>query len=190
MLALILADGDVVGLIQQDIRRHEAGIGEQAAVYVVGVLGALVLELGHAAQLAEHGVAVEDPAQLRVLVDVALDEQGVLLRIEAAGDILCKLLERAAAQLRGILPHGEGVQVGHEVVAVKLIGPRAPVLDRAQIVAQMQVAGGLDAREHYFFLYFVFHGCTLLFIQIIAELVFYHFNCHLTTRKIQITLLT
>ncbi len=158
MLALILADGDVVGLIQQDIRRHEAGIGEQAAVYVVGVLGALVLELGHAAQLAEHGVAVEDPAQLRVLVHMALDKEGVLLRVKAAGDILGQLGHGAAAQLCRILPHGDAVQVGHEIITVEFVGQCRPVFHRAQVIAQVQIAGGLNAGEHGFL--FVVHICT------------------------------
>ena len=46
-------------------------------------------------------VAVEHPAQLRVLMHVALYEQRVLLRVEAAGDILRKLLGRVAAQDAG-----------------------------------------------------------------------------------------
>ena len=114
------------------------------------MLGGLVLELGHAGQLAEHGVAVQHPAQLSVRGDVGLDEQGVLLRVQAAGDVLGQLLQGAAAQVGGILPDGDGVHVRHEVVAVKLVRPLDPVLDGAQIVAQVQVAAGLDARQHYF----------------------------------------
>ena len=150
MLLLILADRDIVRLVEQDIRRHERWIGEEAAVDVIGVLRALVLELGHAAQFAEHRIAVEDPAELRVLVNMALDEQGVLLRVKAAGDVLRKLRDRAAAQLCGVLTHGKAVQVGHEIIAVKLVSELRPVLDRAEVVAEVQVTGGLDAREHSF----------------------------------------
>ena len=49
VLALILTDGNEIRLIKQDVRRHESGVGEQAAVNVVGVLCALVLKLRHAA---------------------------------------------------------------------------------------------------------------------------------------------
>ena len=187
MLLLVLAHGHKVRLIQQDIRRHQGRIGEEAPVDVVGVLGALVLELGHAAQLAEHGVAVENPAQLRVLVDMALDKQGVLLRVQAAGDVLGQLGHGAPAQLRRVLTHGDAVQVRHEVVAVKLIRQGRPVLHRAQIVAQVQVAGGLNTGEHYFFRSCVFHinylcvQFCLLFSQVFL---LYQIKSRLTTGKI------
>ena len=166
MLALILAHGNVVRLIQQNVRRHECGICEKTAVYVVGVLGALVLKLRHAGKLAEHRVAVEYPAQLCVLVNVALHEKGVLLRVDAAGDVLRKLLKGAAAKLRRVLTHGERVQIGHKVVAVKFVGSRSPVLDRTEVVAEMQVAGGLNARKHYLLSDFVFHGFDSLYLPI------------------------
>ena len=127
MLLLILAHGHQIGLVQQDIRRHQGGIGEQAAVDVVRVFGRLVLELGHAAQLAEHGVAVQHPAQLRMLVNMALDEQGVLFRVKAAGDVLCQLLQRPSAQVSRILTHGDGVEVCHEIEAVIVVGAFRPV---------------------------------------------------------------
>ena len=112
---------------------------------------AFVLELGHAAELAEHRVAVQDPAELRVLRHMALDEEYVFLRVEAAGDVLRQLLERVAAQVGGIVARRERVQVRHEVVVVIQIGALDPVFDRPEIGAQGQFAGGLDAREHDFF---------------------------------------
>ena len=157
MLLLILAHGHKVRLIQKNIRRHQRGVGEQAAVYVVGMFGGFVLELGHAGKLAEHGVAVQNPAQLRVLVDMALDEKRIFLRVKTAGDVLSQLGGGAAAQLRGLLPDCNGVQIRHKIIAVKLLGQLRPVFHRAQIVAQMQVAGGLNAGEHYFFCFFVVH---------------------------------
>ena len=151
MLLLILADGDVVGLIQQNIRRHEGRIGEEAAVYVVGILRAFVLELRHAAQLAEHGVAVEYPAKLRVLVHMALKKEHVFLRVKPAGDILRKLGSGAAAQLGRVLAHGERVQVGHEIKAIKFVRKSSPVSYGAEVVAEVQVAGRLDARKQSLF---------------------------------------
>ena len=85
-------------------------------------LARLVLKLGHTGELAEHGVAVEHPAQLGVGGHMALDEERVLFRVQAAGDVLRELLEGAAAQVGGVLPHGDGVQVGHEIIAVKALG--------------------------------------------------------------------
>ena len=162
MLALILADGNIVCLIQQDIRRHEAGIGEQSAVYIVGVLCALILKLRHAAELAEHGVAIEYPAKLCMLVNMALQEQNVLFRVYAAGNVLGKLLEAAAAQQLRILAHGERVQIGHKIIAVKFIGSCTPVFHGSQIIAEVKIARGLNARQHAFLFYLIFHFRYLL----------------------------
>ena len=57
-LLLVVADGDEVRLIEEDVRRHEDGIGKQAGVDVVRVFSRLILKLRHAGQLPEHGVAV------------------------------------------------------------------------------------------------------------------------------------
>ena len=94
---------------------------------------------------------------------MALQKQGIARRIQAAGNVLRELGGGAAAQLLGVLPHGESVQVRHKIIAVKLVRQRGPVFHRAQIVAQMQITGGLDAREHDFFSdIFVIHTFLLL----------------------------
>ena len=147
MLALILAHRHQIRLVQQDVGGHQHRIGEQARRDVVGVLGGLGLELGHAAQLAELGVAAQDPAQLRVLGHVALDKHDVLLGIQAAGDILSQLVNAALAQRGGILPHGDGVHVHDAVQAVVLVLQIHPILDGAHVGAQSQLTGGLDAAE-------------------------------------------
>ena len=159
MLLLIVSHRDKVRLVEEDIRRHESGVSEQTAVDVFRVLGGLILKLGHPAELAEHSIAVEDPAQLRMLVNMGLNEESVLLRIQAAGNILSQLLQGPPPQSRRLLPHCDGVHIGHKIVAVELLGPGAPVTDGPQIVAQMQVSAGLDAGEHDFFL---IHSVTLL----------------------------
>ena len=151
MLLLILAHGHIVRLVEQDVSGHQAGVGEQTCVDVVGVLGALVLELGHPGQLPEHGVAAEHPAQLGVLGDMALDEQGVLFRIQAAGNVLRQLLHGAPAQVSGSLTHGDGVQIRHKIVTVKGFRPFRPILDGTQVRAEGQITAGLDTGKHDFF---------------------------------------
>ena len=150
VLLLVVADGDEVGLVEQDVGRHARGVSEQAAVYVVGVLGALVLELRHAAELAEHGVAVEHPAELRVAGVVALHKERDLVGVEAAGDVLRKLLHSAAAQVGGHLAHGYGVHVHDAVIGVVVVDHVHPVPDGAHVGAERQITGGLDAGEHGF----------------------------------------
>ena len=147
MLRLIDAHGHEVRLIEQDVARHEHGVGEQAAVDVVRMPGALVLELGHAAHLAHIGEAVEQPVHLRVLGDVALEEEHVFVGVKANGQQQREELDGLLAQLGRLLPHGDGVQVGDHVEAIVFILEQLPVAHRADIVAQCGGAGGLDARE-------------------------------------------
>ena len=64
MLLLILPDRHEVGLIKQNVARHQGRVGEQTRVDIVSVFLRFVLELGHARQLAELGVAVEQPRDL------------------------------------------------------------------------------------------------------------------------------
>ena len=61
VLALIHANRNKIGLVQQNVCRHQNRIGEQTDIDVVRMLGGFVLELGHAGSLAEHGEAVEHP---------------------------------------------------------------------------------------------------------------------------------
>jgi len=119
--------------------------------------------LGHTAQLAELGVAAQDPAQLRVLGHMALDEHDVLLGIQAAGDVLGQLVHAAAAQGGRILPHGDGVHIHDAVQAVIFLLQIRPVADGSHVGAQGQLAAGLDAAEYPFFLFHSgFHMVILL----------------------------
>ena len=118
MLLLILADRDKIGLIDQNVRRHQHRIGEEARGDVVGVLLRFHLELRHAAQLAELRVAAEHPGKLCVRGHVRLDEHDVLLRIESAGNILRQLLEAAAAKVGRNLPDRDCVHIDDAVDAV------------------------------------------------------------------------
>ncbi len=85
-----------------------------------------------------------------MLVHVGLDKNCVALRVQTAGDVLSHLLQSAAAELRRGLAHGDGMHIGHKVEAVELVRPGAPVLDGSQVVAQVELAAGLDAGEHDF----------------------------------------
>ncbi len=84
VLALVVADRHPLGVVEQDVGRLEHRVGEQAHPDRV-LAGALVLELGHPAQLAHGGRALEQPGHLGVLGHVALDEEGAPLGVEAGG---------------------------------------------------------------------------------------------------------
>lgn len=129
VLLLVLSHRHIVGLIEENVRSHERGISEEATVDIVRILGRLILKLGHTRQFTKHGIAVEHPAQLGMLVDVGLDEQGVLLRVQTTGNILGQLLQRAPTQVGGVLTHGDGVQVCHEIVTIIFLSPGRPILN-------------------------------------------------------------
>ena len=83
-----------------------------------------------------------------MLMDVALNEQRVLLRVQAAGNVLGQLLQRPPPQVRRVLPDGDGVQVRHKIETVVFLRPLGPISNGTQIAAQGQIAAGLDAGEH------------------------------------------
>ena len=127
--------------------RHQRRVGEQPGVHVVGVFGALVLELGHAGKFAELGVAGQHPGQLGMGGHMALHKQHMLLRVNADGQQQGGQFPGVAAQRGGVLPHGQGVQVGHHVQAVVAVLQKGPVAQRPQVVAQRRGAGGLNAGQ-------------------------------------------
>ena len=158
MLLLISTHRHQVRLIQQDIRRHQHRISKQARGDVVRVLLGLLLELGHAAQLAELRIAAQDPGQLRVLGHMALNEHDVLLGVQAAGNILGKLCHGPAAQLRRVLANGDGMHIHDAIDAIIFILQVHPALDRAHIRSQGQLTAGLDSAEDSLFPNLVFHN--------------------------------
>ena len=160
MLALVLAHGHTVGAVEEDIGGHQGGVSKQACVHIVGMGSGLVLELGHAAQFAVHGVAVQDPGQLCVLGHVGLDEDDALLGVQTAGDELGEELHALAAQVSGILADGDGVHVSHAVQGVVVVLESYPVAHSAQVVAQSDLAAGLGGTEDDLFI--VFHGWSPL----------------------------
>jgi len=83
-----------------------------------------------------------------------MDKEHAFFRVQAAGDILGQLGEGPLPQSRRVLADGDGVQVGHEEIAVKFRNHLRPVVEGAQVVAQMQVPAGLDAGDHNLLLIF------------------------------------
>ena len=164
MLLLILADRDKIGLIDQNVRRHQHRIGEETRGDVVGVLLRFHLELRHAAQLAELCVAAEHPGKLCVGGHVRLDEHDVLLRIESAGNILRQLLEAAATKVGRNLPDRDCVHIDDAVDAVIFVLKGDPVFDRAHIGAKRQIAARLNTGKNAFFRV---HGETLFIFFIV-----------------------
>ena len=147
MLFLVIADGHMGGIVQQHIGGLQHGIGEQRDAGAFAVLAGLVLELRHPVQPAHARGAVQQPLQLGMGGHTGLVEQGRLVRIDARCDQRGGHFARTGAQGRRIMRHGYGVQIGQEEQAFAFILHLHPVDDRAEIIAEMEIAGGLDAGD-------------------------------------------
>ena len=79
--------------------------------------------------------------------DLGLIEDDVLFRLDARREIGRCHLARVVAQLFGVLPNRDGMQIDHAVNALVVVLQIHEIADRTQIVAQMQIAGGLHARK-------------------------------------------
>jgi hypothetical protein len=107
----------------------------------------LVLELRHPAELPVARDGRQQPTRLGVRGDVALREHRRTLGIEAGRDQHREEVERAVVQLARVVLDRDRVEVddAEERLAELL---RAGVLTKAaDVVAEVLVAGRLDARE-------------------------------------------
>ena len=147
VLFLILTNRNVGCVIDQNVSRHQRGIGVEAQRGLLSVLAGLVLELGHAVQPAHAGHAVEHPGQLAVCGNLALIEQHRFCRVQAAGKVGGCKLTRGVAQIGGVLEiRSDRVLVNDAIDrfhTIILHGNKA--LQSAQVVAKLQVVGRLNA---------------------------------------------
>ena len=92
--------------------------------------------------------ALHHPRQLGVLGHVALHEHRGDVGIEADREQHRRQLDRGLADHAGLLGDGQRVQVDDAVERVALVLAVDPVAQRPQVVAEVDVTGGLDARQH------------------------------------------
>ena len=146
MLALVLADRHRIDVVEQDVRGLQHGIGEEADGDEVLLLG-LVLELRHAAELAVARRARQQPGALRMIGVVALDEERAALGIEPGGEEEGGQGERRLPEILGVVRHRDRVEVDDADEGLALVLGVDPLPDRPDVVAEVLVAGGLDAAE-------------------------------------------
>ena len=150
MLLLVLADGDVRRPVEQDVGRHQVRIGEQSDGRILAVLSGFLLELRHAVQPPHPGDTVEDPGELGVAGDLALVEDDVALRVDAARDEGSRDLADLARQIRLDQRRGQRMHVDDAIDAIVLVLKLDEALERAEVIAEMQVSGRLHAGEDKF----------------------------------------
>ena len=110
VLDLVLAHGDLVGVVEQDVGGHEHRVVEQPGADRLLAL-ALLLELGHPPQLTHGGHAVEDPGQLGDDRHMALDEEDAALRVEPGGEEQRSEPAGLGGEVGRVVRGGHGVEV-------------------------------------------------------------------------------
>ena len=85
---------------------------------------------------------------------VTLHEQRGLLRIKTRSDEQRIALLDLVAELHGVLPYGDGVQVCNAEIAVVVVLELYPVLHSAEVVAQVGSIRRLNEAQHIFLLFF------------------------------------
>ena len=136
VLALVVADGNALALVEQHVGRHQHRIGEQADADRLAALG-LGLELGHPRHLAGRRDAGQDPGQLGVLAHVRLDEQRRAVGVDAGCEQQRGEVERGRAELLDVVRHRQRVQVDDAEQAVVPVLVGDPVPDRPEQVAEV-----------------------------------------------------
>jgi len=149
MLALVVTDGNLVGIVKQDVGCLKGGVCEQAGRDELGLsLCRLVFELGHPTQFTERHGALHDPAELTVFCDMALHKNRRNIRIQTDGEQhRCQLQSIRADQAR-LFSDRQRMQVDDAVKNVGFVLAVDPISQGSQIVAKVNLASGLNARQN------------------------------------------
>mmetsp|Transcript_12533 Transcript_12533/g.25824 ORF Transcript_12533/g.25824 Transcript_12533/m.25824 type:complete len:207 (-) Transcript_12533:181-801(-) len=148
MLPLVLPDWYKLRLVQENICCHKDRVIEEPDRHRLSLLLGLLLVLDHLLHPPHRRHAVEEPRQLRVCRNVALDEDLGELRVDAAREVERSNLKRGLLQLLGIVRGRDGVQINHKEEVLVLLLVLHPLPDRAHVVAKMQVSCWLHSTEH------------------------------------------
>src|SRR3569833_2590761 len=85
-----------------------------------------------------------------MFLDMRLNEDRRLLRVNAASQIELRDLAGTLTQFLRILRNGDRMQVNYAIVRIRFVLHVHKLLDRAEIVPDRQVAGWLYARKYTF----------------------------------------
>lgn len=88
MLELVFADGDVFGVVEENVSGHEDGIVKNANIDAF-LPFAFVLVLSHAAEVAHAGNAVKNPTEFGMSGDAGLAvDVDIIIKIQAGGEVI------------------------------------------------------------------------------------------------------
>ncbi len=148
---LVFPDRDEVRAVDDDVGGLQHGIAEESVgvEVLVDELLLLLLERRHALEPGDRRDHREKQVELGVFLDLRLDEDRRLFRVDSRGDPVGDRVERAllhAARIRVV--GGQRVPVGDEIEAAVGILEADPVAHRAEIVAEVHSAGRPEAAEN------------------------------------------
>ena len=164
-------------LVEKNVRRHQHGVVKQPDADVLALLARFLLVLYHALEPVDGRRAIEQPRELGVRGDVTLrawvtwmrargaearadglmtarstaanlDEYAALRRIDARRQVDRSGLNRLLRQSLAIVRRSDGVQIDHAEQRVVLVLVLHPLPDRSEVIAEMERASRLHAREN------------------------------------------
>ena len=149
VLALIVAHRHAVGVVEEDVGRHQGRVGEQARGDELAGLAA-DLSLNCVMRCSSPIDAVHSRSQAsRACSGTWLCTNSVQTSGSSPqATSIVAIVERLVPQLGGVVGEREGVEVDDAVVGLVLVLVDRPVPDRAQVVADVGLTARLDAREH------------------------------------------
>ena len=147
MLLLVLAHGNEIGVHDQNVRRHQDGIGKQT-MRRIKTVRQLVLVAVATLQETHRRQTRKIPSELLNLRNIALTIHDRLLRVETAGEIVKRHVTRRLTKRNAVANRRHCVEIRdkHEVFALLLKVEHR--LHRTKIVTPMELARGLDTRQN------------------------------------------
>ena len=147
MLALVLADRNLVRTVGEDVGGHQHRIEEQAGRAELALLRRLVLVLRHPLEVPLRRHRREQPGELGVLAYIGLAEEDAALGVEARCEQDRRRVIDELGQLARVERNRQRVQVDDAVDRLAAVLQRDPLDDRADVVAEVLTPSRLDAGE-------------------------------------------
>ena len=150
MRHLVVAHGNEPAVVHGHVSRLQQRIAEEAkrGKVLLDELLPLLLVRRHTLQPWNRNHHREQQVQLGMLRNERLDEDRAAIGIDATRDPVGDVVECVAGDPAGVrIVARERVPVGDEIEAVVLVLQRHPVLQRPEIIAEMQTAGWLHAGQ-------------------------------------------
>ena len=157
VLQLVLAYGNVVGLVLQDVGSHEHGVGEEAGIDVVGVLASLVLEGNGLLEFAQIGMHIEQGVEFAGFGNVTLHIDHALLGIHTCSKVFGQDAADVGVEGRRVGSGGQRVIIGYEITAIVVVLHFDKVAKGTIVVSEVQVPGGADATQDDGFLFHILY---------------------------------